>query len=56
MKIYPLYILFAVVFLFWVPISASGAEIITEEVVYYQNGQNVSGYFVRPVIIKNITA
>jgi dienelactone hydrolase len=48
MKIYPFYIVFTVIFLFGVPVNASGAEIVTEEVVYHQNGKNVSGYLARP--------
>ncbi len=48
MKIYPLYILLTVIFLFWVPVNASGAEIVTEQAVYYQNEKNVSGYLARP--------
>ena len=48
MKIYPLYIFLTVIFLFWVPVNAAGAEIVNAEVVYYQNGKNVSGYLARP--------
>lgn len=48
MKIYPFYIVLTVIFLFGVPGNASGAEIVTEEAVYYQNGKNVSGYLARP--------
>jgi dienelactone hydrolase len=48
MKIYPLYIFLTVIFLFGVPVNAAGAEIVNAEVVYYQNGKNVSGYLARP--------
>ena len=44
MKIYPLYIVLTVIFLFGVPFNASGAEMVTEEVFNYRNGKNVSGY------------
>ena len=48
MKIYPFYIVLTVIFLFGVPVNASGAEILAAEAVYYQNGKNVLGYFARP--------
>ena len=48
MKIYPLYILVNVIFLLGVPVNTPAAEIVTQKVVYYQDGKNVSGYFARP--------
>jgi hypothetical protein len=48
MKIYPFYIVLTVIFLFGIPVNAPGAQIVTEEAVYYQNAKNVSGYLARP--------
>jgi len=51
MKIYPFYVVLTVIFLFGVPVNAAGAEILAAEVVYCQNGKNVSGYLARPADI-----